>query len=306
MGITLNLADLKSRAIRIKSVGEAGLRTIKSNSYYDENNDENGLVSIYDGINKFGNSLMWGSINAIGSFLNWSATGIVQWCTSKGLFLLNFNWNITDKELDDKIKAGEIAISTAKGNLAGTALGFAVCGLIPTATIAVFNEALALHVLAKLGEEAAEEIVSGLVQLLNVQIAQWERQAFTSIFKNFRGLLRDSAKGFAEQLVKIGVIDQESLDKMDKNRNEPWSFAGATEESIERIPDPVERAYAEEFWESFQEACIESGFIVASGIDSYYAMQRMANRDLLGNEEIVEIIPDREADDRLAPVPIQE
>lgn len=59
----------------------------------------------------------------------------------------------------------------------------------------------------------------------------------------------------------------------------------------------MEQAYAEEFWDEFQEACIEAGFIVAGAADSFFAQQKLAGEALLGGRETtVEIDFDRSTD----------
>lgn len=204
-------------------------------------------------------------------------------------YIWNFNWNATDAELDQQIKAAEVALRGAQGSLAGTSLGFAICGLIPTATIAVFNEPLALHMMAELGEEAAEEISQSLANLVRLQISATARRGFVAVFKNYRSLFRSGARGFAQILVYRGIFTQEAVDKMDKKRNEPWTLSEAMDDSIDSIKDPGDKAYAENFWDEFEDSCIEAGFIVAGAADSYFAQAKAANQSALGTEHIIEI-----------------
>lgn len=303
MGLEIVVDALKSRKIRQAVTGKngGGLRKLALNAVSDKKDDEgNFLSAVYNGIERFGQSLMSVTKGLLGGALSFSFTKLWSWCVSAYLFVFHFNWNATDKELDQQIKQGEIAIAASKGALIGKSLGYAVCGLIPTATIAVFNEPMALYVMKELGEEAAEEIAQSLATLIGLQLKQWRNQIFINLFKNYRSILRPAAIGFANLLVKAGVLTQDSVDKANKNRNEPWSFAGALEDSIDSIKDPVEQAYAEEFWEEFGDACIEAGYIVAGGIDSYLAQAKLAQANHpLGEEKIVEITLDRSADDRV-------
>lgn len=214
--------------------------------------------------------------------------------TSAVRYALNFNINISDAEIDQQIKQAEIALAAARGSLAGQSLGYAICGILPTATIAVFNEPLALYMIKEVGEEAIEDISASLANLVSLQLQQYVRKGFFQLFKNYKSLFRGAAIGFANILVRAGILTQESVDKANKERSKPWSIASALEESIESIEDPIAQAYAEEFWDEFGESCIEAGYIVANSADSYFAMQKMLNASMLGEEKLIEIQPIRD------------
>jgi hypothetical protein len=176
-------------------------------------------------------------------------------------------------------------------------LEWLICGVAPTAAIAVFNEPLALYVLKNVGEEAAEEIAGYAANFIRLTLLKTVKSAFVEIYKNYRSILRPAALGVAQLLVNFGILLQESVDKANKNRNEPWTFAGALEETIDEIKDPIQQAEAEEFWEELGEACIEAGYVVAGSLDFYFAQQKLANENILGNEKTVEILLNRESDD---------
>lgn len=296
MALTLTLSSLSSRAARIASTGSSGIRRIAIHATTSTSGEDDTLKNIYDGLLKFGAGLLKGTFVALGAIINFSWTAVWQACTQAYFFLFNFNWNVSDAELDAQIKAAEIGVAAAKGRLAGQSLGYAVCGIIPTATIAVFNEPMAMYIMAELGAEAAEELSASLASLLKLQFQQQARGAFISFFKNYRTLLRDCVGATAQTLVDLGVITEESMAKLYTNRDKPWSFSGALEESIESIKDPAEQAYAEEFYDELQDACLDAGFIVASGIDSYMASQKISNETFFGSERVIEIIPNRALD----------
>lgn len=296
MALSLTLSSLSSRAIRIASTDVSGIRRIATNAITtSQQNNESPLVSIYDGLNRFGNSLMQFTIRALTGSLNFSISAIWSWIVSAALQVTNFNWNITDTQLDDEVKQAEIAVAGARGALRGATIGYAICGFIPVATIAVFNEAMALYALKELGEEAAEEIGSLAATYIQLVLQQNAKKNFANLYKSYRHILRPAAIGVANLLVRLGVLTQDSVDKADKNRKQPWSFHSALEDSIESIPNLAQREETEQFWEELGEACIEAGYIVAGGIDSYLAQQHIANAGILGSERIVEIQPIRSA-----------
>lgn len=296
MPLAINLSNLSSRAIRAASTS-GGVRRIAVNATASQDREEGGLGAIYNAIEKFGRSLMSFAFNSLKGLFTFSWAKLWQAVVGGVRYLLNFNINMNDDQIEAQIKRAEIALAASKGALVGQSLGFAVCGIVPTATIAVFNEPLALYMLKELGEEGAEEIAASLANLVTLQIQQSARKGFLALFKNHRSLVRGAAIGFANMLVRVGVLDQASVDKANQERNKPWSIASALEDSIESIKDPAEQAYVEEFWEEFGDSCIEAGYILASSADSYFAQQRMANESIFGTERVIEIQPVRNADE---------
>lgn len=295
--VSLNLTELASRQIRKAAVGNSGVRRIAIAATNTQNQEDGSITSVYNAVEKFGRSLMSFAFNQIKNLLSLDWRKMFQQFIGGVMYLLNFNINISDAEIDEKIKQAEIALAAAKGTLAGQSVGYAICGFVPAATIAVFNEPLALYMMKELGEEAAEDLAGSLANLVTLQIQQAARKTFFQLFKNNRALCRGAAIGIANLLVKAGVLTQESVDKANKDRNKPWSVASALEDSIDSIKDPETKAYFESFWDEFGDACIEAGYIVANSADSYFAMQKMANQAQFGSEKVIEIQPIRNADD---------
>lgn len=290
MGMSVTLSGLASRATRAAIAGHSGIRKFQSSANADIDRTDG---SFWDSALRFGKFLVSGLITQISNFLSFSASAIWSYIWNTTTFLLNFNINATDAELDAQIKQGEIAIASATGSLKGTAVGWAVCGIVPTATLAVFNEALAVHTLARVGEEAAEELVASIGNLISLQFQQMQRNFITQTFKNHRALFRSAATGFAQLMANAGLIDQASVDKANKERNKPWSIAGTIESTAENIKDPVFKAEYEEFWDEFSDACMEAGYVVAGGIDSYFAQQGLTRITEQGDETIIELFPAR-------------
>lgn len=296
MPLAINLSSLSSRTIRTASTS-GGVRRLATNATASQDRPDEGLRAIYNAVEKFGRSLMTFAFASLKAILSYDWQKLWQQIVGGVRYLLNFNINMDDSQIEEQIKQAEIALAAAKGSLAGQSLGFAICGLAPAATIAVFNQPLALYMMKELGEEAAEEISASLANLVKLQIQQSSRIGFLTLFKNHKDLIRGAAITIANGLVLAGILTQESVDKANKERNKPWSIASALEDSIESINDPVEQAYWEEFWEELGDSCIEAGYILASSADSYFAQQRMANESIFGTERTIEIQPVRNADE---------
>lgn len=299
MVLTLVLSALKSRQVR-SAIGSAGVRRFAANAVTNVDDAEKGTTNkIFQGFSRFGNSLLKELQQRFGRKAEINFSTLWAKTHQSVQFLLTFNWNITDKQLDEQIKQGVIAIAGQAGTLAGGALGYLLCGAVPGAALLAVNEPLAIHALAELGEEAADEIADNIAGLVNAIAQQAMRYTFATIYKNFRHVLRPAALKIAQQMVDIGVLDQESIDKANKNKNEPWSFAEALDDTVERIKDPIKQAYVENFWDELGDACIEAGYVVANAVDSFYAQQRIANDMFFGKERTVEILLNRDADETL-------
>lgn len=118
----------------------------------------------------------------------------------------NFNWNITDKELDAATSA-QSALYGMLGSAVGQALGYLVCGAIPGAFSFVFNPAVAKVVLANVAQEAQEEVYGELAVLANSaalsllsavarkafkSARRWLKRPDTPMYNFLRGLLGES------------------------------------------------------------------------------------------------------------------
>lgn len=274
MGLTLTISTFASRVERKLAAGESGVRRFAHSGLVTRQARSGGEVTFWDGLARFGASLL-ATLSWKPPWMNFSFADIWSAAVSAYHFVWNFNINATDQQLDTEIKQMEVAVAAARGSLRGTVAGYLVCGIAPTATIAVFNEPLALYLLEKVGEEAVEELVQKTATLIQMQNRKMAKSAFYNLFKNNREIIRGGIIGSAKILRFFGVpFDDEAIQKANKQRNEPWSLGSAMDDSIDRIVDPAQRAETEEFWEEFGEACIEAGYIVASGIDSWILQQR--------------------------------
>ena len=234
------------------------------------------------------------AISTLSSGLIFSFTAIWGMLIRATQFIWNFNWNATDKDLNASIKSAYNALGSTAGSTVGSALGYLLCGGLPTTLIASFNEPLALHIFDELGEEALQEVSGNLGILVRQTSALALQTAATFFYTNARSILRDSSDVFRSKLVASGV-NKDKLEKAVQDYEKPWSFASKTEETIESIPNEFFKNFTEELVEEFSDSCIESGYIIASGIDSYLASAKAAYGGTLGDDELVEILIGRKS-----------
>lgn len=293
MTLTLALQSLGSRVARNSSV-PGGVRRFANSGLTAFESQGTGLVSkLWNGFLKFGNSLIGNVLNQIGNVFSINFTSIYNWIRNKITFIMHFNWNITDEQLDNQIKSAEIALAGAKGGLIGGTLGWVVCGIVPGVGLAVLNEALGLAVLQEVGTEAAEEIAQYVVNYITASNQLREKKQFAEFFKNHRTLLRGAASNVANIMGNFGILNPEVVAKLNKNKNEPWSFATAIEETIDKIEDPKKKEFYEEMYEEFADSCSEAGYVVASTLDSIMFQQVSAGNLRNGPFKMVELVFNR-------------
>lgn len=212
-------------------------------------------------------------------------------------FIWNFNWNISDKSLEQQIKGLEIAIAGQLGTTVGCAIGHllggAVAGALGLKLFKVDKRALIAGIKA-LSEEALEELKGNLYGL-GVLIAQWAFQgAFMWIFKQARKFIKFLNNNTYGWLFEIFGID-EKIEKWGEEGGEPWVISEGIEEFIDNIESDWWRSFYSNFIEETGECFVEGGFVFAAGLDADLAARQDMREGVLGVQRTVELTFDRES-----------
>ena len=289
MTLTIALARLASRTVRT-SVTSTGVRRFASSAIKSETDDDGNIISkTVNGFSRFGGSLLSKITSSLFSGFTWTFSAIWGMCVSTFQFLWNFNWNVSDADLDAEIQSSITALGGTLGGTLGNALGYLTCGAIPGALIFTFNEPMGLHVLENVGEEALDEVAGNVANLIKQTFNLFTKYAFNYGYKNVRKLFREPDSKFRQRLISEGHMTKENIDKAVEERNKPWSFSIAFNNYVDSIPNEFLKNFVEEFVEEFSDACIEAGYVVAGGIDSFLAEQRAAHEMNLGSEQTVQL-----------------
>lgn len=287
MPLQIIKSALRSRAVR----SEIGIRKI-----------EPGVLSRGTGLGELGSHIVNGLgkllgfiVSSVINVASWGLTEIWSLIVQASTFVWNFNWNISDKDLDRQIKGQWDSFGSLLGGLAGNAFGWFSCGILPGASIFAFNRALGLYVLKEVGEEALEELAGNLSNVVRQSIRNVASQTFAWVFKNWRNWMKQPNNVFAKAL--FGDRYKDVMKEWGKSGGPVWSFAKKVEDKVESISDPFWRNFVEEFLEEAWDGCVEAGFVVANSVESYLAMQKQSKNLILGPERLIEITPDREAEE---------
>ncbi len=225
---------------------------------------------------------------------SWSFQTIAQSIVNVSGYLWNFNWNITNKEIEQIEQSYRTQLAGQLGGLLGQAVGYTVCGVGASAAIGVFSPTAARYALSRVGEEAFEDTLASLYGLFSSAASSALEVAWLRAWQSSRNLIKLQQRGFATALNKVypGSINWDLYNEQENSKRH-WSFARALEEKINTIQSPEAQAFAEEFFEELGDGCQEAIIIIGGALDSYIS-SKQATESVLGPDTVVQVTPNRE------------
>ncbi|MGK7893955.1 MAG: hypothetical protein AB4372_10115 [Xenococcus sp. (in: cyanobacteria)] len=299
---TLNLLDLASHVTRrdlTYNSPRPGFRVIRRVSPQSGNllqKTFSYVVAFFgDAVELFG----W-FLSPFAPVINLSFTALWSSIVQTTSYIYNFNWNITDQQIDQQLKVTNQVLAGLLGQQIGNGLGFLACGIVPSAAIAVYNEPLGLYLLETVGEEALEEFAGNLAALITISFRLAARNTFLSSYKNIRNMVKllvsDPGSPYAVVAKSfLGGNYQEVVSSWGGEGSRPWSFRLAVESKINNIQNPAAQAFWEELYEETLDACVEAGYVIAGGIDTWLLERSIENSATQTQADYVGFQPDREA-----------
>jgi hypothetical protein len=289
----MGLADiafetLESKEVR-QTIGNAGTRVFKASSEEKQTDDNGGILGwLWNGATRFFGLIGSETFKLIGFTL----TGLWGLFVSTAQFVWNFNWNISDKEIDTQIANSWTALSGMAGGTLGNLVGYLGCGVLPGAVVFTFNEPLGVHILKNVSEELAEEFLANVANLTRYTFMKATQSLLLWYFKNARKFLKANVD-FVERV--LGSKSADLIKAWGKEDSKPWSFAKAVNDAVESISNEAVKNFVEEFLEEAWEGCVEAGYVVANSVDSFIASEKLKRSQVppLGDNRYVEIQPDR-------------
>ncbi|MBF2025610.1 MAG: hypothetical protein IGS48_02425 [Oscillatoriales cyanobacterium C42_A2020_001] len=246
-----------------------------------------------------GTSLLGFIAKAAWNFLSFSATTIFSWVVAGVEKLKAFDWNASDKALQESIKNSNVAIATIWGSLlgqgvgwlAGIAVGYGVSLVVPV----IGGAGLAKLIASKTAKEALEELAPSLGSAITSTVGILGGNLAVQGYINFRRMLKNAPRPLLEAV--YGKDGADFIQKIWGREGGPnMSFNVQVEEAVESIQNKALQAFIdsllEEAWDSF----IEAGFVVANEIDQAYSQSRQAAVQALGSPRSVELTLDAKAE----------
>ncbi len=198
----------------------------------------------------------------------------------------NFNWNATDQELDKQLEQQLLGLYGQLGAVAGSAVGYLVCGALPGTLAFAFNPTLAAAILKDVAEEAKQEVYAQVAAISNTAFRLLMSKVLIESFKGTRRWLKRPGTPMYEALkTALG----ENFTKWGDAGRPSFTIAGAVDDRVEKIKDERLKRFTEEFLENFGDACIDAGYTVVNSIESYMAAQKLMQDQILGDDQLIEV-----------------
>jgi len=256
-------ATLRSRITRIKASGDPlGVRRIKKTAVALAEAAISGLSWL---ARKFAGLVGF----VFGSFLKllpFSVSGIFSFLVNAYFQLKTFDWNQTDKAIQDRIDANNKRLRDGLAPLLGSAAGW---GVVRLANLAI----------GKLGGvlEKGKKPTPGIsIPVLSARVAlKLAEESQEEVGGQFKSYFETVKRAQIENGVLAAVLTSRNMNLFGwKPISAPLpnaSFQAKIESEIEKLPGDWQN-FAEEFLEEFEEALIEACYIVAFEADDYMLM----------------------------------
>ncbi|WP_434222961.1 hypothetical protein ACOKW7_14280 [Limnospira platensis CENA597] len=218
---------------------------------------------------------------------NFSFEKVARFITSNWDSFWNFNWNISDEQIDkNMMNIANQFISTTAGFL-GNMAGKLVCGVLPVAGLAFINKAAAMHIALSKGPEMLMEVSTAFGAYVKQSFNMAMKAIAWQLFKHGRRVVKmfldKSPSTLATAIVSMVPGGKDTIKKWGDEKGEEWSFGKQKREAREKLPEKYDgklstiwnQDSSEEFWDEFSDNCKEAIILVAQGLDEYIALQRI-------------------------------
>lgn len=291
MPLIINRASLQSRVVRnVVSGMTGGIRRVSGPDTTPLQGKGGKTRQILGIFNKAKGFLVGLGRFALG-FRGFNLSALVDMFWAAAIALWNFNWNQTDKQLDETVKSQWITFAGQLGGFVGSNLGYFTCGFIPAATTFTFNEGLAVYLLKRVGEEYLDEMAGQVAGVVRGAVNSLAVTAFIHSYKNLRKLLKRPGS------IARKLMGDKAVNEWGKEGGAPWSFGLKYEEAVDKIPNPYVKAFVEELGEEWFESCMEASYVIAQGVEDYMGANMVNNDTILGPERTIEVTPNRDVED---------
>jgi len=320
MGFSLNANLFLSRIVRRNASNGITGASLILNTGLPEKPRKIESVSKNDTNNSSGGGLIGRIISTVKNFFGWVWTGVQEgfrrsvdrllsslFTTAFGYLIQTFNtlwtfdWNASDKELQDLIKSQETLLGAAWGSFAGQGVGWIASlgvgyGMGHRCPV-IGSGSLARLIASRVAEEAGEELALGLRSALQVTLGVATRSFILTRYADVRRWIKSLPQDRLAGIV--GAPAANWLKNEWGAENGPnMSMAETLDNTIEKIPSQFWRTFVEELIEESWDSFIEGGYIVAQELDSALAANRLQKKlGEGGTQRTIEVVPDKEAKD---------
>lgn len=229
-----------------------------------------GAVYKHDSLRKGKKARLKGFLDMLGSVgMDYLLSNFSSIVMGSAMVLYNFNWNQTDKQIEEAIESNNVAMAGQAGRLAAS-------GIIRFSAIGVTKKAMTRYpkidprVLMEVKEEQRDEFMAGLRGALTGMRASVQSSFFLNTFMTFRKL----------------------AGKSPDKPGEPWIISEEIEKSTEKIQDKYLKSFLTQFREEAEDAIMDVGYLLTAGVQTSYLMAKEAKKQNSLLEKTVKYTPD--------------
>jgi hypothetical protein len=215
----------------------------------------------------------------LGGFLNMLGQGALDYLMSNlteivmgsVLTLYQFDWNKTDTEIQEQMKANELAMITSAGRLAAD-------GLIRFSTMGAIKQAKHKYpridpiALAALEEDNQEELIGSMRSFLMASRANLMSNAMLTTYMTGRQMM------FGAQTKKT----------------ESFIISDKIEKIAEQQKNPQIKAFLTGFVDQAEDVIFDLAYLCVNTIQATYEMNRLAAKQGNGPARVVQLTPDKD------------
>lgn len=263
--------------------------------------DENIISRIFNAGGKFAGWLMAGV-----KWITTNLTTVAGWLFNGIEQIKSFNWNATDKEIQETIKSQWVNVSRVWGRVAGQAIGgaaiiavgYGIGMVVPWIGGALLARAIASEVF----KDRFDEFMQALGQAI--------RETIATLASNV------TLSGYIWLRSSIKKLDRKTLANLFGESTANWikdhwggegepviSFNQKMDDAVESIKNPYTKAFTEELAEEAWDSFVEGGYTIAQELDQAYEQYWRAQEQQKGPDREIIIAPDKNAPDDVLVIP---
>ena len=268
MGTTVDRGAFGALVTRNNSTGGSGIRTVQR--FGEVVSDGNWWDKLLD----LGKNFIVNVGGMISSMLQFSATQIVEWIKEAAEFVWEFNWNISDQEIDAQIQQLYEAFQIRVMGVLGSTIGRLIPIGIGGAMAFYVNPTMAKLLVTQVSDDFLIDLINDMGGLLRLVGKSVVIAGVLQTYKTARNLIKAAYKDpIIRGIATRAGISEEAINSWGDKKKGSWSFAEAVEEKIENIPGEKTRQMAEEFLENFSDGFWDYSLIVAQTWDAIKLQQ---------------------------------
>jgi hypothetical protein len=236
-----------------------------------------GFVGTLSGI-----GILAGLLTGLNHLLDNPIGGCISWMANGALFLYNYDFNISQSEMNNQVQQAIIQIAGSAGGVAGFLLADLACGALPGGLLLKLNVTTAHRLWEIIGEPDKQALVASLTGLLATVGNLVNTLLFNHVFNNLRKVVQTFASnpygaqilnainpGFADVVKTLGketpVLDAKGQPVKDANgqptfkkvNNEPFILSQKVQNRIQEIKNPVEKAFVQAAYQNAFQSCTQ-------------------------------------------------